>query len=180
MARLGKGQLAAGVARRKDQASNSVQRRLELFERLIKSPSLSDELKSIAMHFKSHVAICKWIAPELEIAPVSFNTLRKYVDNLFLGGWAAFETKRQGLMALLEGDYDLGRAFALKRKLNAQVEEQHKLLWAIGTQAAAYQDCLERLGKLAKRSTEAERQLRAHTTQFPPSTPRLRLVRPGD
>lgn len=179
MARLVRGQTALSVTRRKDQARSSVQSRLDLFKQLIGPASLSGSARSAAVHFRTHVTLCQWHAPEHDITPVSANTLRKYVDSLFPGGWHAFEERRVALLSSLRGDDSrVERAPALRRRLSALAEEQHKLLTAVGMHAAAYQDCLERLGKLAKRHSEAERHFRAHTARFPPTAQRLRLVHP--
>ncbi len=158
MGRLQKGVVAPGIAARSDRAKESIAARLKVLDELRRDGSKRGE--GVLEFFETIDALAAWTDAGRGITPVSPKTMRKHIEHMYEGGYAAFMTAVEQLRSpsttsipypSVEGE--------VRRRIQREAA-------AVLEMTNRYLDLMKRMRGLADTNPAAMAQLKHHLQVF--------------
>lgn len=175
MPRLTAGEIAPGIASKKEEKRAVV---LAIIQTLDAGISDRGSIGKPALAaFGSYRKMSRWADDEKNISPLSENTLRKYINELYPGGLKSFDRNRKRLLA--SGDRKLVKKGSKESYVaNSQklAEENQILTNQIMQFSAQYLDLLEKTSDIAKAHQSLQNFLKSHKDIYPEASKGFSIV----
>ncbi len=175
MPRLTDGEIAPGIAAKQMKSKEVVLNILASFEDGLANPHAIDP--STLHAFGSFREMCCWDDAENGISPISENTLRKYITELYIGGIKAFERDRRKLLSAAKKKKVVSGTKASYMEISSKLAEENQILTnQIMQFSAQYLDLLEKTSDMAKAHRSLQNFLNAHKSIYPQASKGLSVI----